>query len=207
MITTLDDFGLSKKVNTAILRYIRKNKVDYISLLPNMEATTDALIRFKKEKTKVCKMGLHVNLVEGKPLSKKTDVPSLVMQNGWFYPLPLFILRLFFGLINKDEVMKELSLQLRILKHSGNSCSHINSHQNIHIFHLMYSYIQEFAQINKIPTIRQLSTVQSRLKNFPIKYILFHILYGISSLLFPSYRYIQTSFHEVTFHPGTRYDR
>lgn len=206
MIITLDDFGLNKDVNNAVHRWTQTKKVDFISLLVNSRFTNEAIQIYKKDKKKQYTLGLHFNLVEGKPLCDKKEIPSLVGDSGYFYPLYLFIPRLFFGLIKREDIMKELHKQYRVFVDTHIECEHINSHQNIHVFHFIYICIEEFARNKHIKYIRQVSTVKNRLKKFPIKYFIFNILYFISSLLFWSYTYKSSSFFETTFHPGTTYD-
>lgn len=206
MNITLDDFGLNTKTNKEIYEWVKTKKVDYISLLVNSPSTHEALTLCKKDRKRQYKLGLHFNLIEGKPLCNKNEIPSLVNSDGYFYSLPIFMGRLFLKQIKKEDVLKELQKQYDVIRQSGIPCKHINSHQNIHVFHLIYTTVEEFAAKNKITYIRQLKTVQNRLKNFPFKYIVFLSLYSISSFLFSSKRCKSNSFYEVTFHPGTNYD-
>jgi len=206
MITTLDDFGLNRKTNREIINWTQSMKVDFVSLLANSPFTNDAIQIYKENKNQEFSLGLHFNLIEGKPLCSRKDVMSLVSKKGTFYPLPQFIARLFFGLIKKEEVMRELQKQYDVFKDNQIHCEHISSHQNIHIFHIVYSYVDEFAKKNNIKYIRQLQTVKNRLRKFPIKYLSFIILYLISSRLFPLKMEQKSSFYENTFHPGTTYD-
>ena len=206
MKVTLDDFGISLKANREIYKWTKEKKIDYVSVLTNTHFTSDAIRIYKNDVNKKYKLGLHFNLIEGRPLSAKSKVKSLVDKHGRFYPLPIFIFRLFMGRIQKNDILAELQKQYDVFISNGIVCSHINSHQNIHVFHYIYSCILEFAKNNNIPNIRQVPTVQNRLKKFPIKYFIFILLYSLSSLLFFSHKYTHTSFVETTFHPGTQYD-
>jgi len=205
-MVTLDDFGLNRSANEEIRKWTETKKVDFISLLANSPFTSEAIQIVKSEKKRMYRLGLHFNLIEGKALCNKEEIASLVDRKGNFYPLPLFMLRLFIGLVKKEDVMKELQEQYAIFTQNEIECVHLNSHQNIHVFHFIYSCIEDFAKNNNIKYIRQISTVKNRLKKFPIKYFLFLFLYLLSSLLFSSYTHTQTRFYETTFHPGTEYD-
>lgn len=206
MNITLDDFGLNKSANREIYKWTQTKKVDFVSLITNLPSTEEAIRLYKKDKVKRYGLGLHFNIVEGKPISKKNEVPSLVNKKGYFHLLPLFILRLFFGMIKKEDVMKELQKQYDVIKNAQISCMHINSHQNIHVFHFMYSCVNEFAQKNDIRHIRQVASVKNRFRKFPLTYIVFIFLYLVSSLIFASYDYKPAQFIETSFHPGTTYD-
>ena len=206
MNITLDDFGLNKTTNREIYKWTQTKKVDFVSLLTNLPLTDEAIQIYKKDTKRTYKLGLHFNLVEGKPLCKKSEVPSLVDKRGDFYLLPYFIIRLFLGMIKKEDVMKELQKQYEVMKNAHIPCDHINSHQNIHAFHFMYSCMNEFAQKNNIPYVRQVVSVKNRFKKFPLTYVTFIFLYFISSLIFASYKYKPTQFIETSFHPGTTYD-
>ena len=206
MNITLDDFGLNKTTNREIHKWTQTKKVDFVSLLTNLPSTDEAIQIYKKDTKKNYKLGLHFNLVEGKPLCKKSEVPSLVDKRGDFYLLPYFIIRLFLGMIKKEDVMKELQKQYEVMENAHVPCNHINSHQNIHVFHFMYSCINEFAQKNNIQYVRQVVSVKNRFKKFPLTYVAFIFLYFISSLIFTSHKYKPTQFVETSFHPGTTYD-
>lgn len=206
MILTLDDFGLNRDANREIVNWTQTKKVDFVSLLTNSPFTNEAIQMYKKDIKSKYGLGLHFNLIEGKSLNDRCKITSLVDKRGFFYPLPQFILRLFLGLVKKKDIMKELQKQYDVLAKNNIKCIHINSHQNIHVFHFIYDCIEEFAKKNSIKHIRQISTVKNRLRKFPVKYFSFIILYFVSSLLFSSYTHKKTSFYEITFHPGTGYD-
>ena len=206
MNITLDDFGLNKTVNREINKWTLARKVDFVSLLTNLPSTDEAIQLYKNGGKKQYKIGLHLNLIEGKPLSRVYEIPSLVNKDGFFYPLPLFILRLFFGMIQKKDVMKEMQKQYNVMIEGRIPCEHINSHQNIHVFHFMYSCVDEFAQKNNIRYVRQVESVKNRFRKFPLTYVTFIFLYFISFLICTSYKHKPTSFIETSFHPGTTYD-
>ena len=75
-----DDYGISKDSNYHIEKCFKNSVLNKISVLPNGEISD-----FKKNLSVENKMlCLHINLVEGKPLSNPDDIKSLVSENGFF---------------------------------------------------------------------------------------------------------------------------
>ena len=65
-----DDYGISKESNSRIEKCIQKGVLNKISVLTNGE-----LEDFKERLSKYdVKLSLHINLVEGKPLSPTQDI-------------------------------------------------------------------------------------------------------------------------------------
>ena len=69
---------------------------------------------------------LHINLIEGKPVSKPKDVPSLIKPDGTFYCFPFFFIRLLVGLIRKEDIEKEIRTQLQTLLNNDIKITEIN---------------------------------------------------------------------------------
>ena len=88
-----DDYGISKSSNTRIEECFKNGVLNKISVLPNGDLS-DFNERLLGENIK---LSLHLNLVEGCPLSKKEDVSLLVSEKGFFkYSfIGLFFLSLF----------------------------------------------------------------------------------------------------------------
>ena len=88
-----DDYGISRSSNTRIEECLKKGVLNKISVLPNGDVS-DFNERLLGENIK---LSLHLNLVEGCPLSKKEEVSLLVTDKGFFKHsfIGLFFLSLF----------------------------------------------------------------------------------------------------------------
>ena len=76
IIINADDFGLSKDVNEAIDICIKKDYIQRTTLMVNMPQTLEA-VKLAKDGGYLNKVGLHINLIEGIPLTpdiKKTEL-------------------------------------------------------------------------------------------------------------------------------------
>lgn len=193
-IITADDFGLNPKVNQAILNLFLNKKVDRASLLTNMPASKEAARLAKKHQIPT---GLHFNLIEGKPLSKGGK--TLVNKKGFLYPLPIFLIKLAAGLIDEQEIEKELKAQIEFFHRHDLPINHFNSHQNIHIFRPVFEIVSRHFPSNKI---RDYRAIKNRFKKFPFRLGLILLLSGIIKREEASSRY-----EEFIVHPGTDYDR
>lgn len=193
-IITADDFGLNPKVNKAIVNLFLSKKIDRVSLLTNMPASKEAASLAKKHQIPT---GLHFNLIEGKPLSK--DGETLVNKKGYFHPLPIFLVKLAKGSIDKQEIENELKAQIKFFRHHDLNINHFNSHQNIHLFKPVFQVISHYFSRHQI---RGYQAIKNRLKKFPLRFGLTLLLSGIIKR-----EKVNSKYEEVIVHPGTNYDR
>ena len=68
LIVNADDFGLNEIENRAIAEAFEKGLIDRTTLLVNMPFAEDAM-RLASEKGFADRVGLHVNLTSGRPLT------------------------------------------------------------------------------------------------------------------------------------------
>lgn len=134
-----DDYGLSEQSKVRIEKCLESGVLNQISLLPNGEIGD-----FKSRLTcKNVRLSLHLNLVEGRPLSKSEDIALLVSKDGFFkYSfIGLFLLSIF-GNREKFEsqVYKEIKNQLIFWKNTIGSDRPIliDSHQHTHMIPLIF---------------------------------------------------------------------
>lgn len=80
LIVNADDFGLSPAVNSGILAAHTEGILTSATLLANAPAFDEAVAIAKK--TPSLGVGVHLNLVRGKPLSPVGEVPALVSADG-----------------------------------------------------------------------------------------------------------------------------
>ena len=82
LIVTADDFGIAPEVNEAVMRAHREGILTCASLMVAAPAAADAVVRAKTMPN--LGVGLHLVLVEGKPVLPPQQIPNLVGPDGNF---------------------------------------------------------------------------------------------------------------------------
>src|SRR5262245_48907457 len=82
LIVTADDFGLSIPVNEAVEMSHRRGILSAASLMVGAPASDDAVSRARS--MPALGLGLHVTLLEGRPVLPPEKVPGLVGPDGRF---------------------------------------------------------------------------------------------------------------------------
>jgi len=119
-----DDFGLTAKVNQAILQCIEYGIVKSTTLMVNQTGTQDAIELIKSGQVNA-DVGLHITLTSGAPILPADQVPDLVDSNG------LFLSRT--QLANKEDIninqaYNEMRAQYQFAIDAGIQLSHIDTH-------------------------------------------------------------------------------
>lgn len=163
VIFNADDFGLTKGVNTGILKCFKSGIVTDSSLLMNFEATEDAVKIIKRNKLNA---GVHLNLTEGKPLSDKAH--TLIDKNGNFFNITKFSLRLMSNKISDVDIEREFTAQIEKFISKKLTPTHIDTHQYVHMFKKVCKVAIKTARKYRINKIRHSYEKQS--SAFTFKY-------------------------------------
>ena len=134
-----DDYGISKISNTRIEECLTNGVLNKISVLPN----SDALDFKRRLLGENVKLSLHLNLIEGYPLSKKEDVSLLISDKGIFkYSfIGLFFLSIFGNRsLLKKQLYNEIKMQIDFWKKEMGEETPIlvDSHQHTHMIPLVF---------------------------------------------------------------------
>ena len=134
-----DDYGISKSSNTRIEECLKNGVLNKISVLPN----SDALDFKRRLLGENVKLSLHLNLIEGYPLSKKEDVSLLISDKGIFkYSfIGLFFLSIFGNRsLLKKQLYNEIKMQIDFWKKEMGEETPIlvDSHQHTHMIPLVF---------------------------------------------------------------------
>lgn len=130
-----DDLGLSAGVDAGILEALTRGHVH----------TTSAMVCDPGSRSRVSaaappirgRVGLHLQLTDGRPISDPASVPSLVDADGRFQRRPSVDVRW-----RTDEVLLEWRRQLEALRALGVEPSHLDSHHNAHFVpHALKAYV------------------------------------------------------------------
>lgn len=132
LIVTADDFGLSWGVNDAIEESHRRGVLSSASLMVGARAAIDAVARARRLPS--LRVGLHLVLVNGTPVSPPQTIPDLVDQRGQLSPR-LFMagVRFFFRPRVRQQLEKEVRAQFQAFRNTGLSLDHLNCHNHMHL--------------------------------------------------------------------------
>jgi hopanoid biosynthesis associated protein HpnK len=132
IILTGDDFGLSWPVNEAIEEAHRKGVLSTASLMVGAKAARDAVERARRLPS--LRVGLHLVLVDGSPVSSPRAIPDLVDAGGEFSP-HLFKagVNFFFRPGVRRQLEQEIRAQFQAFRNTGLSLDHVNCHNHMHL--------------------------------------------------------------------------
>lgn len=128
---TADDLGLSAAVTRGILEAHRRGVVRSTSLLVTFPAGQESAALALAEPD--LEVGLHLDLVGGRPACDPAAVPSLCDEDGHFYPLSVFTRRLFTGRVRAAELAAELRAQTARARSWGVPALAWDSHRHVHL--------------------------------------------------------------------------
>lgn len=142
LIITADDYGMSRAVNDAIDAGIEAGLITSTNVMTNMPYYKEAA---KLKDNPAVSVGLHWVLACGKPVLPREEIPSLVAQNGEFYPYAEFRNRLRKNKLSFDEIKKELVAQYKLYFDLMGKPDYWNTHQNTHVDFGIYRLFVETA--------------------------------------------------------------
>ncbi|MDA3896694.1 MAG: ChbG/HpnK family deacetylase [Desulfobacteraceae bacterium] len=132
LILHSDDFGLHPAVNRAIIEAFTHGCLTSASLMANGLAVEDAIsgaLRYPD-----FGVGVHLNILRGRPLSPPSEIPSLVDDRGFFLNSAAVLLcKSFMGKISKQQVYLEYRRQILFLKEQGIRLTHLDGEKHTHL--------------------------------------------------------------------------
>jgi len=116
-------------------------------------AAADAVARAKALPT--LRVGLHLTLVDGKPLLPPSEIPTLVDERGMFSPdLARAGVRWFFMPSARRELRREIRAQFEAYRATGLALDHVNAHNHMHLHPTVLSMILEVAREFGVTAVR-----------------------------------------------------
>ena len=117
LIVTADDYGVSPAVDDAIIDSIKKGLVNSVTVLMNFEGSVDALkrlARFLRDKnlTNSVGVGIHLNVVTGKPILDDFNGSIVKDKSGNFHTSGHYLNTKSIELPNQVQINKELISQI-----------------------------------------------------------------------------------------------
>lgn len=153
VIINADDFGLCDGVNKAVAQAHTDGVLTSATIMANMPAANEAVKIAKKLPT--LGVGVHLNLTEGRPISKDTRIDRLLNADGQFAfsPFKLSVLSIV-GRKVKNAIRTELAAQIEWVINNDLKPTHLDSHKHIHAFPQLFSIVCQLARCFEIPAIR-----------------------------------------------------
>jgi predicted glycoside hydrolase/deacetylase ChbG (UPF0249 family) len=154
-----DDLGLTSGVNRAIVEAHRDGVVSSATL---MATTHDASFREAVEAVRGLpglSVGCHVVLVDGAPVSAPGAVDTLLaIRSGepecFYSSLSAFAARATMGGFDREQLVLEITAQIRKIQTAGIEVSHLDSHKHTHIFPEVLRAMLRAAKICGVRAIR-----------------------------------------------------
>lgn len=153
VIFTADDFGLSPEVNEAVEEGHTKGVLSAASLMVAAPAAQDAVERARRLPR--LRVGLHLTLVDGRPLLPASQIPSLVGPDTLFSTnLVGAGIKWFFSPFARRDLKKEIRAQFEAFHATGLKLDHVNAHNHMHLHPTVLSMILKLASEFGVPAIR-----------------------------------------------------
>ena len=153
LIVNADDFGLTARVNQAILDAHREGIVTSTTLMANGAAFDMAVAASRQ--APALGLGIHLNLSEGMPVSPSTGISTLVDHRRRLHLTPGRLLRgILTGRVNLAEVEAELRAQISKVFRSGIWPTHLDGHKHVHVLPGVADIAIRLAHEFSIPSVR-----------------------------------------------------
>lgn len=154
IIVNGDDFGYSLSVNRAIIESFERSLISSSSLIVNLAGFADAVDLLHARPTLMGKIGIHVNITEGEPLSNAIrNCPRFCDPEGKFiYRREHHLFRL--SRSEQQALYEELKMQLDRLVDSGIRPKHLDSHHHVHTEWAVAPIVRQLCKENGIERIR-----------------------------------------------------
>jgi hopanoid biosynthesis associated protein HpnK len=132
LIITADDFGAAEAVNDAVEQAHKNGILTAASLMVSGAASADA-VRRARAMPKL-RVGLHLALVEARPVLPASAVPDLVTSNGNFRnDMARAGAAMFFFPQVRGQLEAEMEAQFAAFAATGLQLDHVNAHKHFHL--------------------------------------------------------------------------
>lgn len=148
-----DDFALSENSDRDILQLCAEEKLDSISIIPNLECFETATRKFLSVQEKLNKkilVSVHLNFMEGKCCVEKSLLPDLVDSEGFFTASwgKLFIWNYIPFMRKKIKIQLKTEILAQIKKCIAanvidKNAIRIDSHQHPHMIPVVFDALKE----------------------------------------------------------------
>lgn len=152
LIVNADDFGWSTGVNQGIADAHRAGILTSATAMVNFPMFGHAA-ELARALPKLG-VGLHLNVVHGRPLLPASRVASLLGPDGLFPGPDAMLRRLLCGRVAARELDAELSAQLDRFRETLGEPTHVDSHKHMHAFGAFVPAVVRLALKLRVPRAR-----------------------------------------------------
>jgi hopanoid biosynthesis associated protein HpnK len=157
LIVNADDFGLTAGINRGIVEAHDAGIVTSATLMATGAQFDDAVAAARSKPN--LSVGCHVVLVDGTPVSPPHTIDTLLAirsaEPGNFYAsLSAFAARAMLGGFDPEQLVAEITAQIRKIQATGLVVTHLDSHKHAHIFPEILSALLRAARICGVRSIR-----------------------------------------------------
>jgi predicted glycoside hydrolase/deacetylase ChbG (UPF0249 family) len=157
LIVNADDFGLTAGVNRAVVECNTGGIVSSTTLMASGRAFNDAVAAASSAPK--LSVGCHVVLVDGRPISASDTVDTLLAirsaePDKFYSSLSAFAARAMLGGFDRDQLISEVTAQIRKLQAAGIQVTHLDTHKHAHIFPEILTALLRAARICGVRAIR-----------------------------------------------------
>jgi hopanoid biosynthesis associated protein HpnK len=153
LIVTADDFGLAPEVNEAVEIAHRSGILTAASLMVGAPAAAGAVKRALRLPS--LRVGLHLVLVDGRPVSSPTRVPDLVDRAGNFHNgMFAASVRIFLDPRVRRQVAAEIAAQFDAFAATGLRLDHVDCHRHWHLHPTVAGLVLEAGRRYGVTAVR-----------------------------------------------------
>jgi len=157
LIVNADDLGLTAGVNRAIVETHLGGVVSSATLMANGAAFEDAVTAARSLPN--LSVGCHVVLVDGTPVLPPDTVDTLVAirsaePHKFYSSLSAFAARAMLGGFDRDQLVAEITAQIRKIQSTGLQVTHLDTHKHAHMFPEVLVALLRAARICGVRAIR-----------------------------------------------------
>lgn len=162
-----DDFGLTMGVSKGIIDAIKNGIMGDTTAMANMESF-DESIKLAMENG-INEMGIHLTMTCGKPILPKSEVSTIVDENGYFFKKSVLVEKI--DEVDFSQIEKEMRAQINRFLESGMKMNHMDSHHHFYAFDKrIFSVVAKLAKEFNIPMRCPMNMHFDIAKEFNIKY-------------------------------------
>jgi chitin disaccharide deacetylase len=153
LIVTADDFGAAVEVNEAVETAHRTGILRAASLMVSGPAADDAVARARRNPG--LRVGLHLVLVEGRPVLPAQAVPQLVNAEGSLrLDMAALGAKLAASPAARRQLAAEIAAQFEAFRSTGLALDHCNAHKHFHLHPVVGSLIARIGRHYGLRAVR-----------------------------------------------------